>query len=84
MAENCGETSYLNTGMMKAKLSPNLISFVTVRRGDWIMKISVYKNSSVLVLGKHFFDNDRVIIRQFVDKDKAADFIEHLAKEDTL
>ena len=70
--------------MMKAKLSPNLISFVTVRRGDWIMKISVYKNSSVLLVAKHFFDNDRVIIRQFADKDKAADFIEHLAKEDTL
>ena len=70
--------------MMKAKLSPNLISFVTVRRGDWIMKISVYKNTSVLLVAKHIFDLDRVVIRQFVDKDTAADFIEHLAKEDTL
>jgi hypothetical protein len=66
---------------MKAKLSPNLISFVTIRRGDWVMKISVYKNKEVLVVAQHFFEVEKFDIRHFYDQNEAADYIEFLAKE---
>jgi hypothetical protein len=63
---------------MKAKLSPNLVSFITIRRGNWIMKISVYKHREVMVIAQHYFDNDRFEIRHFGDQEEAADFIEFL------
>jgi hypothetical protein len=70
---------------MKAKLSPNLVSFITIRRGNWIMKISVYKHREVMVIAQHYFDNDRFEIRHFGDQEAAADFIEFLVtNEDSL
>ena len=67
---------------MKAKLSPNMISFVTVRRGDWILKISVYKNKQVMVAAQHYYELEKFIIRFFTTQDNAADFIEQLVSED--
>jgi hypothetical protein len=67
---------------MKAKLSPNMISFVTVRRGDWILKISVYRNKQVMVVAQHYYDYERTIIHFFTDQNYAADFIEQLVIED--
>jgi hypothetical protein len=66
---------------MKAKLSPNLISFVLVRRGEWHLKVSVYKNKYIMVVAQHIFDNDKTIIRFFLDQNIAADFIENLVEE---
>lgn len=68
---------------MRAKISPNLISFVTVRRGDWIMKISVYKQTEVLVVAHHYYEIEKVIVRHFGNQDEAANFLDMLAKEDT-
>jgi len=67
---------------MKAKISPNLISFVTIRRGDWIMKISVFKNKHVLLVAQNYFANDQIIIKQFNHHDEAAQFIETLISEE--
>ena len=67
---------------MKAKLSPNLISFVTIRRGDWILKISVYKTKQVLVVAQNYYATEQIIIRHFGDQDVAANFIDELVKED--
>ena len=67
---------------MKARLSPNLISFVTVRRGDWILKVSVYKNKNILVVGRHCFEMEKTIVRFFFDQNTAADFIEQLVIEE--
>ena len=69
--------------MMKAKLSPNLISFVTVRRGNWVMKVSVYKNKQIMIIGQHCFDLDKTVVRTFLDQNDAADYIEYLALNDT-
>ena len=63
---------------MKAKLSPNLISFVLVRRGNWYLKVSVYKNKQILVFMQHVYDMDNIIIQYFQDQNEAADFIEHI------
>ena len=66
---------------MKSKMSPNLISFVTIRRGNWIMKISVYRTKEVLVVAQHYFDNDMFEVRHFSNQNEAADYIEFLVRE---
>ena len=66
---------------MRAKLSPNLISFVLVRRGEWFLKVSVYKNKTILVVAAHTMDLDKVITKFFMDQDAAANFIENLVEE---
>jgi hypothetical protein len=67
---------------MKAKLSPNLISFVTVRRGEWILKVSVFKNKQIMVVAQHCFDMEQTVIRFFTNQHQAADFIEQLVLEE--
>jgi hypothetical protein len=67
---------------MRAKITKNLISFNTVRRGGWVMDISVFKNKQVLVVGQHCFDPDKVVLKYFLDQGLAADFIEQLASEE--
>lgn len=66
--------------MMKAKVSPNLISFVTIRRGNWIMKISVYKTQEILVIAQHYYETEKFMIRHFSDQNEAARFIDELAE----
>jgi hypothetical protein len=67
---------------MKSKISKDLISFVTIRRGNWIMKISVYKQKYVLVLAQHYFEIERFIVNQFTNQEEAAAFLDMLASED--
>lgn len=67
---------------MKAKVSPNLLSFITVRRGDWIMKISVFKTKHVLLVAQNYYATEHIIIRHFKNHDAAADFIETLIIEE--
>lgn len=67
---------------MKAKVSPNLLSFVTVRRGDWIMKISVYKTKHVLLIAQNYYATEQIIIKHFKNHDEAANFIETLIIEE--
>jgi hypothetical protein len=67
---------------MKSKISKDLISFVTIRRGNWIMKISVYRTKEVLVLAQHYFEIERFIVNQFINQEEAAAFLDMLASED--
>ena len=67
---------------MKAKISPNLISFVTVRRGDWIMKISVYKTKHVLLVAQNYYATEQIIVKHFIHHDDAAKFIDNLVIEE--
>jgi hypothetical protein len=76
-----GSLSPLNTFMMKAKVSPNLISFVTIRRGNWIMKISVYKTKEVLLVAQHYYETEKFQIKHFFDQNDAAQYIDKLAEE---
>jgi len=66
---------------MDAKLSPNLVSFPSVRRGDWILKISVFKKTEVLLVGKHYYDHEKFIIKHFPDHEMAAKFIDFLIEK---
>jgi hypothetical protein len=55
---------------------------VTVRRGEWILKVSVYKNKQIMVIAHHCYELEKLIIRYFNDQNTAADFIELLVIED--
>jgi len=68
--------------MENSNLIPNLVSFPSVRRGDWVIRVSVFKDQFVLVLYKHYYDDDKFGLRQFVGQGEAADFIEALILED--
>lgn len=59
-----------------------MISFVTVRRGDWILKMSVYKNKQIMVIAHHCFDLEKLVIKCFYDQNTAVDFIDNLVKDD--
>jgi hypothetical protein len=68
--------------MIKARVSPNLLSFVTIRRGNWVMKISVFKSQYVLVMGQNYYETDQFFIKQFTHHVEAADFIDMIAQKD--
>lgn len=63
-------------------MAKNLLSYIPVRRGNWILQVSVYKNTFVLVVYKHYFDQDRFGIKHFETHDNATDFIDELVKKD--
>jgi hypothetical protein len=65
--------------MQKVKVSKNLVSFVPIRRGDWVMKISLFKDKYVLVYAFNVATG-HMTIRQFADHIDAANFIEFLAE----
>ena len=68
--------------MMKARITTNLISFITVRRGEWILKVSVFKNKQIMVIAQNCYDNEKLYIRYFIDQNMAAEFIEQLVIEE--
>jgi hypothetical protein len=65
---------------MKAKITENLISFILVRRGEWFLKVSVHKNSTIMVIAQHCYDMESTVIRFFTNQHIAADFIEKLVE----
>jgi hypothetical protein len=67
---------------MRAKVTKHMISFVPVRRGEWIFKISVWKTKTVLVVAQHEIDLHKIYVEYFQNQNDAADFIERLANEE--
>lgn len=61
--------------------SKNLVSYLTVRRNNWTLKVSVYKETSILVLYQHVY-GDTFGVKHFSDYNKAADFIDELVEKD--
>lgn len=68
--------------MIKVKLSPNLVSFVTVRRGNWVLKVSAYKTFSVLIVGYHYY-GEQFFVKHFKSHNEAADFIDAIITEES-
>jgi len=58
-----------------------MISFITVRRGDWLLKISVYKNTQIMIVALHAYEPDNFIVKYFTDQHEAADYIEFLVEQ---
>jgi hypothetical protein len=67
---------------MRARITKDMISFIPVRRGDWIFKISVWKNKQVMVIAQNIIDLYKIHAECFMNQDDAADFIERLASEE--
>lgn len=68
--------------MMKAKVSKDMISFQLVRRKDWLLKISVYRDKYVLLVAQHCYYQEQAFIRYFADFNEASSFIDFLIEQD--
>lgn len=68
---------------MAKKHFPNMVTFTTVRRGDWRFKVSVFEDKHVLLVAQHAFNYD-VYVRFFTTFNTASDFIDHLVEQDKL
>jgi hypothetical protein len=66
----------------KLKLSPNLTSYVPVRRGNWIFKVSAYRNKQIMIIVQHFYDADRFETRFFTDELDAVKYIDFLTLQE--
>jgi hypothetical protein len=69
---------------MKAKLSKDMVSFQLVRRKDWLLKISVYRDKYILLVAQHCFYQEQVVTRFFRDFNEASDFIDYLIEQDNM
>ena len=61
---------------MKDKLIKDLVSYPFIRRGNYQLKISVFKNMSVVIVANHVLDIDKFFVKHFGNLEEAADFIE--------
>jgi hypothetical protein len=66
--------------MSKFNISPNLFSYHAVRRGEWVLKVSVFKNKHIMVVAYNPYDME-LQIKHFNHPDEAANFIEKLIEE---
>lgn len=60
----------------------NILSYIPVRRNNWILQVSLFKRTQVLVVYKHVYDIDRCGIKHYDNLDKAVEFIENIILED--
>jgi hypothetical protein len=67
----------------KASVFPNMVTYVPIRRKDWVLKISIWKNNSIIVVGYHLY-TFATIVRQFNDADLAASFLDFLIEQEEL
>jgi len=74
----------LNSFMKKkASVFPNMVTYVPIRRKDWVLKISIFKDKSILVIGYHVYTFSS-IVRQFDNADLAASFIDFMVEQEEL
>jgi hypothetical protein len=67
----------------KASVFPNMVTYVPIRRRDWVLKISIYKDKSILVVGYNVFSFASVV-KQFDNADIAASFLDFLVEQEEL
>jgi hypothetical protein len=67
---------------MKSKMLKDIVTFQTVRRGNWLLKVSVYKDKFVLVVAQHYFYQEQVITRYFNNFIEATNFVEYLVLQE--
>ncbi len=68
---------------MKTQSIKNLVSFPTVRRGNWQLKASIYKSSQVLIVANNIV-TEAFVIRIFDNDDEATKFINFLIDKDDV
>jgi len=67
----------------KASVFPNMVTYVPIRRKDWVLKISIFKDKSILIVGYHIY-NFATCIKQFDNADLAASFVDFLVEQEEI
>jgi hypothetical protein len=67
-------------GNIKLSVYKQLVSLNLVRRGNWLIKLSVY-NGQILLIASHLLQLDRIQIKTFWQPEGAFDYIEKLLGE---
>ena len=60
-----------------------MVTYVPIRRKDWVLKISIYKDHSILVVAYNMYTLC-TIVRNFAVPDEAASFIDFLVEQEEL
>jgi hypothetical protein len=67
--------------MMKGD-TKDLVAYPFIRRGNYQLKISVFKNMSVVIVANHMLDIDKFFVKHFGNLEEAANFIEYIIIKD--
>ena len=66
---------------MQAKIYKNLVTFPNVRRGNWHVKVSIFKDEQLMVVANHLLI-ECCVIKVFGSNDEAIDFINFIVEKD--
>lgn len=62
------------------KVFDKLVTMNTVRRGNWLIKISIF-NGQILLIASHLLDLEKVEVKTFWKSHDVYNFIEFLLKD---
>lgn len=68
--------------MQKSKIYGKLISFVTVRRANWLFKASVYYDKYVMIVAINV-QTAEFHTKYFSDQNEAVNWLEYIVDKDT-
>ena len=68
--------------MQKSKIYGKLISFVTVRRANWLFKASVYHDKYVMIVAINV-QTAEFHTKYFSDQNEAVNWLEYIVVKDT-
>jgi hypothetical protein len=68
--------------MQKSKIYGKLISFVTVRRANWLFKASVYHDKYVMIVAINV-QTAEFHTKYFSDQNEAVNWLEYIVDKDT-
>jgi len=63
------------------KVNKKLVTLAPVRRGDWLIKLSVL-NGQILLVASHLIDLEKIEVNTFYNPQSVFDFIEFLVKDE--
>jgi hypothetical protein len=67
----------------KASVFPNMVTYVPIRRKDWVIKISIWKDKSILLIAYNVYTFASVT-KQFDNADLAASFIDFMVEQEEI
>lgn len=62
------------------RVSKNLVTLPAVRRGDYLIKVSVF-NGQILLVATHAIELDKIHVRSFWDSAEAYKFIDMIIEK---
>lgn len=79
--EYLGDFGPLNILMQKSKIYGKLVSFVTVRRANWLFKASVYQDKYVMIIAINPSTSE-FYTRHFTNQNDAVNWLEMIVEKD--